>query len=595
MLLALRRNFPRSSILGLLLVLSFFTGYTTPAQDGDTAARMQGKAGVYKIVVLTFDDAVKSHRTFVTPLLKELGFGATFFVTHRWMADTANFMTWEEIAEIHRLGFEIGNHSWTHGNFSSPKEAARLPAELALVDSELQNVKVPKPTSFAYSGNSFGPEAVEQLKALGYTFARRGMQPEVPYGKIEAGPLYDPAKHHPLLIPTSGDSYPGWTLEHFQKVVNQASAGKIVVLQFHGVPDLSHPWVHTSPELFSEEMSYLKSQGFQVIALRDLVRYLPKTPPADSLLTFRQSSHPAQPLPLPTELDATRNDLGYWLKNMLQAHGYSLEEAAAASGHRAAEIEGEAKKFGLIGSVSRQSPNRPSESVPVRLLPYPGGRHPRIGFKEGAILPQRGTKASVFLPWESSGYAVVDVPKAIFSNLGLTYLAHTHIPSIWDIQNLWLDNIDWKREASGLSNSRTLPNQVTYGVLLTPSAKTVDMELWLKNDSSEVLTGLRVQVCVMLKGAPEFNRQTIDNKRLMSPIAAVRSEKGNRWILTAWERCGRVWGNPQCPCMHSEPVLPDCSAGQSVRVRGKLWFYDGNQIEEEITRQSKLFAIASAR
>jgi peptidoglycan/xylan/chitin deacetylase (PgdA/CDA1 family) len=75
------------------------------------------------------------------------------------MADTANFMTWDEIAEIHRMGFEIGNHSWTHGNFSSPKEAARLPAELALVESELQKVKVPKPTSFAYSGNSFGPEA----------------------------------------------------------------------------------------------------------------------------------------------------------------------------------------------------------------------------------------------------------------------------------------------------------------------------------------------------------------------------------------------------------------------------------------------------
>ena len=31
-----------------------------------------------KLVVLTLDDAVKSHRSFVAPLLKELGFGATF-------------------------------------------------------------------------------------------------------------------------------------------------------------------------------------------------------------------------------------------------------------------------------------------------------------------------------------------------------------------------------------------------------------------------------------------------------------------------------------------------------------------------------------
>jgi len=46
-----------------------------------------------KLIVLTFDDAVKSHRTFVAPLLKELGFGATFFITHKWMEDRTNFMT----------------------------------------------------------------------------------------------------------------------------------------------------------------------------------------------------------------------------------------------------------------------------------------------------------------------------------------------------------------------------------------------------------------------------------------------------------------------------------------------------------------------
>src|ERR1043166_4289045 len=50
-----------------------------------------------KLVVLTFDDAVKSHRTFVAPFLKELGLGATFFVTHKWMDDRTNFMTWQDM------------------------------------------------------------------------------------------------------------------------------------------------------------------------------------------------------------------------------------------------------------------------------------------------------------------------------------------------------------------------------------------------------------------------------------------------------------------------------------------------------------------
>src|SRR5437762_7757755 len=98
------------------------------------AAAMARPAAVIpaRTVVLTFDDAVKSHRTFVAPLLKQLGFQASFFVTHRWMDDKENFMTWRDIAEIHGMGFEIGNHSWTHGNFSTPQSAAGLPSELEI-------------------------------------------------------------------------------------------------------------------------------------------------------------------------------------------------------------------------------------------------------------------------------------------------------------------------------------------------------------------------------------------------------------------------------------------------------------------------------
>jgi peptidoglycan/xylan/chitin deacetylase (PgdA/CDA1 family) len=66
---------------------------------------------------LTFDDAVKTHLTVVAPLLKQLGFRATFFITRRWMEDQAYFLTWDEVASLHRMGFEIGNHSWTHADF----------------------------------------------------------------------------------------------------------------------------------------------------------------------------------------------------------------------------------------------------------------------------------------------------------------------------------------------------------------------------------------------------------------------------------------------------------------------------------------------
>jgi peptidoglycan-N-acetylglucosamine deacetylase len=46
------------------------------------------------------------------------------------------------------------------------------------------------------------------------------------------------------------------------------------VLQFHGVPDREHPWVSTEPEQFEKYLSYLKDNGYTVMALRDVAKYL---------------------------------------------------------------------------------------------------------------------------------------------------------------------------------------------------------------------------------------------------------------------------------------------------------------------------------
>lgn len=244
-----------------------------------------------KTVVLTLDDAVKSQIEFVAPLLHQFGFKATFFISHAWMDDTQHFLSWDDVAELNRRGFEIGNHTWTHAAFDQPDKAATLGNELDKIDDALARVGVPKPISFAWPGDNFGPEALEQLRKHGIKLARRGMQPEVPYGEVQVGPLLDFAKNSPLLIPTTGDAYPGWSLAHFKKVVAGAKDGKVVVLQFHGVPDTVHPWVNTPPELFREYMLYLRQNGYHVIALRDLLPYFDLShPPDDRLLKLRVST-----------------------------------------------------------------------------------------------------------------------------------------------------------------------------------------------------------------------------------------------------------------------------------------------------------------
>jgi hypothetical protein len=279
---------------------------------------------------------------------------------------------------------------------------------------------------------------------------------------------------------------------------------------------------------------------------------------------------------------ATDAELRYWLENMVWHHRFTTEEIIAATGFSAAEISAALKRFGV---TPERRPKRAADA-PLLVLPYPGGRHPRIGFLDGAINPQRETKISVFTPWDESSYVVVDVPEAIWSNLGLTYLAHTHIPTIFDKQNIkLLPPLEWNRRANGtLDIERRLPNGIGFNAKIVPGTDAVRMELWLTNGTPSALSDLRVQMCVMLKSAIGFTAQTNANKVFAKPYVACKSDSGDRWIITAWEPCQRPWANPPVPCLHSDPKFPDCAPGETQRVRGWLSFYQGTNIHAEFKR-----------
>jgi peptidoglycan/xylan/chitin deacetylase (PgdA/CDA1 family) len=237
-----------------------------------------------KLVVLTFDDSKASHYSVVRPLLKRYGFGGTFFISEGFSFRTnkQDYMTWEQIMELHKDGFEIGNHTRDHVGVTT-KTLGQLREQMEPISARCAEHGIPRPVSFGYPGNAIVPGALPILKELGIRFARRGGAPEHPYDKGR-GFAYEPGADHPLLIPSAGDARPGWTLEDFKRAVNQATNGRIAVLQFHGEPDREHPWVHTPPERFEEYMRYLHVNHFKVIALRDLARYVDADQtPADPL------------------------------------------------------------------------------------------------------------------------------------------------------------------------------------------------------------------------------------------------------------------------------------------------------------------------
>jgi peptidoglycan-N-acetylglucosamine deacetylase len=244
----------------------------TLAATGAIAAQRQPIPD--KLVVLTFDDSKASHYTVVRPILKKYGFSATFFITEGFSFRTnkEDYLTWEQIGELHRDGFEIGNHTRDHKGVSKATLAG-LREQVEAINAQCAIHGVPAPVSFAYPGNAIEPGSLQIIEALGFRFARRGGAPEYPYEEGN-GVAYEPGRDHPLLLPSAGDARPFWTLENLKRAASQARNGRVAILQFHGAPDLEHPWVHTPRERFEEYMKYLHDEGFTAIALRDLAKYV---------------------------------------------------------------------------------------------------------------------------------------------------------------------------------------------------------------------------------------------------------------------------------------------------------------------------------
>ncbi len=396
------------------------------------------------------------------------------------------------------------------------------------------------------------------------------------------------------LMPQNRETPEGARESVFDTPVSADRSGWVAVRCWEDRPHGRFRWAHTAPwhieipgkprQLRREEKEFLVSR--MRLEIERSQNVLPPEAQAENrtaLAAYEQLAPRDDSADVARDARPPKNDreLRYWLENMIWHHGFSLEEVRAATGLTIEEIRAAQQRHEV------QASNRPALAGggPLRVLPYPGGRHPRSGFLDGALHPQRDTKFSVFTPWDDRSYVVVDVPEALWSSLGLTYLAHEHVETIWTREGTTLDPLEWNRHPDGsLDFERALPNGIVFGTKVVPERDAVRLESWLRNGSGSPLTGLRLQNCVMLKAARGFHAQTGQNKVLRAPYAACRSEDGRRWIITAWDPVDGVWQNPPVPCMHSNARLADCPPGQTVRARGWLSFYEGTDLDGELAR-----------
>ena len=215
-----------------------------------------------KNAVLTFDDACRSHLEFVVPILKQYGFGATFFICHpeKWYQEIADaHLQISECAEFFKHGFEIGNHTMNH--FSLPKlSEEECRNEIVVLNDLLLKNGVPAPVSFAYPGGPYAANAAAILPEYGIRFARTTEEA-----------LW--TKETDLLrIPSFSicDSRAAKFSEALELLGDRDDAAP--VLLYHGVPDLAHRHVTTEEELFKTHMKYLADNGFNVLSMADYGR-----------------------------------------------------------------------------------------------------------------------------------------------------------------------------------------------------------------------------------------------------------------------------------------------------------------------------------
>ena len=142
----------------------------------------EGRALKGRVVVVTFDDGYKDNIDCAAPILKKHNIPATFFVTtgyintemsFPWDRDSATknpLMTWDEVRELDKMGFEIGAHTVTHADLGvvSTEEARK---EVRLAKQHIEAELGKRVISFAFPfgrRGSCSPEVSRIVKEQGY-------------------------------------------------------------------------------------------------------------------------------------------------------------------------------------------------------------------------------------------------------------------------------------------------------------------------------------------------------------------------------------------------------------------------------------------
>jgi peptidoglycan/xylan/chitin deacetylase (PgdA/CDA1 family) len=119
-----------------------------------------------KTVTITFDDGCESDLLYAAPILRELNFGATFYITTGFLGKPGH-LSQSQVRELGGLGFEIGCHSMNHPYLTDLNDKD-LHREVAEAKVQLEQILGKAVLHFSCPGGRYDKRVAEMAWSAGY-------------------------------------------------------------------------------------------------------------------------------------------------------------------------------------------------------------------------------------------------------------------------------------------------------------------------------------------------------------------------------------------------------------------------------------------
>ncbi len=117
-------------------------------------------------VCITFDDGCETDLLAAAPMLRELGFNATFYLTSGFLGKPG-YLSTDEVQELDAQGFELGCHSMTHPYLSDLPEA-ELKREIMDAKLQLEEIVRHSIEHFSCPGGRYDQRTLEMARQAGF-------------------------------------------------------------------------------------------------------------------------------------------------------------------------------------------------------------------------------------------------------------------------------------------------------------------------------------------------------------------------------------------------------------------------------------------